>query len=138
MRIAVVFFGGGKRERVADLARGIAEYFESNAHHVDLIDGDRDTNTKLTVFEYLVVGTSATSFFSGQIDPKIGEFLARAGTVLGKRSFAFVLKSPFGAQKALKRLMNAMEREGIFLRYSEVLRSREEAALVARRLKIER
>jgi menaquinone-dependent protoporphyrinogen IX oxidase len=138
VRIGVVFFAGGKRERVAEIARALAESLEKQGHQVDLIDGDRSPDKKLTVYEYLVIGTSLVSLFTGKIDPKIGEFLAGAGMVLGKKSFAFVARAPFGAQKGLSRLMKAMEREGLFLRFSEVLGSAEEAARVAGRLKLER
>lgn len=138
MRVGVVFFAGSKRERVAEIARAIADTLDKDGHQVDLIDGDRSADKKLTVYEYLVVGTSVVSLFGGRIDPRIGEFLAGAGIVLGKKSFAFITKSPLGAQKGLTRLMKAMEREGLFLRFSEVLRSTEEAVRVASRLKLER
>lgn len=139
MRAAVLFFGaGGKREQVAELARGIAESIEKNGHQVDLIDAVRDNNTKLTVYEFLVVGTAVTSLFGGKIDPRISEYLSQAGMIGGKKSFAFILKAPIGSQKGLSRLMKAMEHEGLFLRSSDVLRSREEAVQVGRRLKLER
>lgn len=138
MRAAVLFFGGSRRDRVAEVARGVAEGIEREGHQVDLIDGDHDTGRKLTVYEYLAVGTAPTGLFGGAIDPKVGEYLAQAGTVLGKKSFAFVLKTPLGAQKGLSNLMKTMEGQGLFLRFSEILRSREEAAHMARRLKLER
>ncbi len=137
MRTAVVFFGGSRRDKTAELARGLAGGIERAGHQVDVIDGDRDVNAKLTVYEYIAVGTSAVSFFTGKIDPKIGEFLGNSGMVTGKKSSAFVLNSPFGSQKALRRLMAAMEHEGMFIRYSDILRSREEAEVLANRLKLQ-
>lgn len=137
MRAAVVFFGANRRDSVLKLARGVADGIESQGHTVDLIDGERDVNSKLTIYQYVAVGTTATSLFGGKISGNVSEFLANAGTVVGKKCFAFVLKSPISANKALVRVMRTMEHEGMFLRYSEVLRSPEEAKLVGSRLKIE-
>lgn len=137
MRAAVVFFGANRRDSVLKLARGIADGIETQGHTVDVIDGERDVNTKLTVYQYISVGTVSTSFFGGKISDKIKEFLSAAGSVGGKKSSAFVLKTPISSSKALARLMKTMEHEGMFLRYSEVLRSPDEAKLVGSRLKIE-
>ncbi len=137
MRVAVVFFGGSKRDRTADIARGLAAGIEREGHHVDVIDADRDVNAKLTMYEYIAIGTSVTSAFRGKIDPAISQYLSRSGMVGGKKSFAFVVTAPFGAERGLRRLMSVMEAEGLFIRYSEVLRSAEEAGVLANRLKID-
>jgi len=137
MRVGVVFFGAGKRDTVAEIARGIVAGLERQGHQVDLIDGDKDRDTKLTVYQYVAVGTVSRSLFGGRLDPKIAEYLSSGGMLGGKRTFAFVGRSVFGAQKALSRLMKALEHEGMFIRFSEILRSRSEAELVGSRLKVE-
>jgi menaquinone-dependent protoporphyrinogen IX oxidase len=136
MRVAVLFFGGGKRDKTAEIARGVAAGLEKGGHHVDVIDGDRDVNAKLTMYEYIVIGTSAVSTFRGRIDSRVREFLSGAGMVGGKKCFAFLVDSLFGTQRGLRNLMAAIEHEGIFIRFSEVLRSREEAEVLADRLKL--
>ncbi|TVR66076.1 MAG: hypothetical protein EA427_16975 [Spirochaetaceae bacterium] len=138
MRAAVLFFGGPRREKVAELARGLAEGLERGGHQVDLIDGDHDIGRKLTVYEYIALGTAATTLFGGKLDPKIEQYLSQAGTLLGKKSFAFVLRTTMGSHKGLANLMKVMEKQGLFLRFSEIIRSREEAVQVARRLKLDR
>lgn len=137
MRVGVVFFGVGKRETVAEAARGIVSGLERQGHQVDLIDGDKNRDTKLTVYQYIAIGTSSTSPIGGKIDPEIAQYLSAAGMVAGKRCFAFVTRTTLGSQKALARLMKALEHEGMFIRFSEVLRSRSEAELVGSRLKVE-
>ncbi len=137
MRVAVVFFGGTRRNTVAELARGVGEGIERLGHHVELIDAERDANHSLTPFQFVAIGTASTSFFGGKIPTSLREWLSQAGMVSGKKSFAFVASSPTGSQKALSRLMHAMEREGLFIRFSDILRSRNEALLVGSRLKIE-
>lgn len=137
MRVGVVFFGAGKRDTVAEIARGIVKGLEKQGHQVDLIDGDRDRDAKLTIYGYVAIGTVSRSLFGGRIDQRIAEYLSGSGMLGGKRTFAFVARSPFGAQKALSRLMKTLEHEGMFIRFSEILRSRTEAELVGSRLKVE-
>jgi hypothetical protein len=136
VRIAVVFFPYTHRSKLMDLAKGLSRGIEAQGHQVDLIDGTRDVNTKLTIYEYIAVGTEQTNLFGGKIPPKVGEYLKNAGIVGGKKSFAFVLKRPVGTSKTLGSLMRSMEAEGMFLRVSDVLASPEGAEAVGKRLKI--
>ena len=91
MRTAVVFFADKKRDRVLEVAQELARGIEEQGYHVDVIDGDRDINTKLTIYNYIAVGTVALNFINGKISGKISRYLSNAGIVAGKRSFAFVI-----------------------------------------------
>ncbi|MFP4153548.1 MAG: flavodoxin family protein [Alkalispirochaeta sp.] len=137
MRVAVVFFGGNDRDRFAEIARGVAAGIGKAGHHVDVIDGHTAGTTKLTGYEYIALGAPGVSFFGGKIPPQVREFLSQAGIVGGKKCFAFTSHRLFGAGKVLKTLMGVMEHEGMFIRYSEILRSRSEAELVGTRLKLD-
>ena len=136
MRIAVVFFPASQRNKLLEIAKSLGRGIESQGHQVDLIDGTRDVNTKLTIYEYIAIGTEQLNLFGGRIPPKLSEYLKNAGIVGGKKSFAFVLKRPLGTSKTLRSLMSAMESEGMFLRVSDVLASPEGAEAVGKRLKI--
>ncbi len=136
MRTAVIFFAGKSRSKILNISRALARGIEKQGHQVDIIDGDRDVNTKLTIYQYIAIGTEAISSFGGKIPEKVANFLASAGMISGKRSFAFVLKSTMGTQKALSRLMKSMESEGMYLKYSEILNSDAEAEEVGKRLHI--
>jgi menaquinone-dependent protoporphyrinogen IX oxidase len=134
MRAAVVFFAVKNRDEVLSIARALAKGMESQGHQIDVVDGMRDVNTKLTLHSYIAVGTEAVSLFGGKIPEKVAFFLASAGHIVGKRSFAFVRKTPFGANGALLRLMKAMEREGMYLKYSEIIRTAEAGEEIGSRL----
>jgi flavorubredoxin len=136
MRAAVVFFATNSRDRILNMARALARGIESQGHQVDIIDGIHDINAKLTMYQYIAVGTEALSNFSGKIPDKVGQYLSSSGMVSGKRSFAFVTKNMFGAAKGLARLMKGMEKEGMFLKYSSVLNSAQEAEEIGKRLHI--
>ncbi|MBN2565843.1 MAG: hypothetical protein JXB46_09035 [Candidatus Eisenbacteria bacterium] len=111
---------------------------ESQGHQVDLIDGDHDVNTKLTIYQYVAVGTEATSIIGGKIPDKVDTFLSAGGMLGGKRSFAYVMKSPISAGRALARVMKAMEKQGMYLKNSMIFTSEAEAEEMGKRLHIER
>lgn len=136
MRVAVVFYPYARREKLLSIAKGLASGIQAKGHQVDIVDGSRDVNTKLTIYEYICLGTEGVSFFSSKIPERLKEFLGAAGIVAGKRSFAFVVKKGFGQGKCLSRLMKLMESEGMFLKFSEVLSAPEEAEEVGKRLNI--
>lgn len=136
MRAAVVFFSTSSREKVLNLAKALAKGIGQQGHQVDLIDGDRDVNAKLTMYQYLAVGCQPLGGFGGKLPDKVAQFLNSSGLVSGKRSFAFVTKTAFGSLKALARLMRGMEKEGMLIKNSAILNSAGEAEEIGRRLHV--
>ncbi|MBT3271710.1 MAG: hypothetical protein HN368_01040 [Spirochaetales bacterium] len=137
MRVAIVFFEGKSREKTLAIVRGLAKGIESKGHQVDIVDGDHDVNSRLTVYQYICIGTSAINFFGGKISEKASTFLPNAGVISGKRSFAFAVKGGRRISKTLSVIMKMMEKEGMYLKYSEVLTSAVEAEAIGKRLHIE-
>jgi len=137
MRVAVVFVAKDKREKLLKISQALASGIEAHGHTVELVDGARDVNVKLTVYGYIAVGTEISSSFGGKIPDKVGQFLKDSGMVAGKRSFAFVLNQRIGAAKGLQRLMKTMEGEGMYLKFSEILSSPAEATEIGKRLRIQ-
>ena len=117
------------------LARGLGAGIESQGHQVEVIDGIRDVNTKLTSHQYTVVGTESLSI-TGKIPARVTPFLGSAGLIQGKRCYAFVAKSFLGSSRALIKLMRAMEHEGMYLKNSGVLKSPEEARAIGAHLRV--
>lgn len=135
MRVAVIFFADRNRQGLLALARGLQAGIESQGHQVDLIDGIRDVHSKLTAHQYAVLGTESLSI-TGKIPARVEPFLASAGLIQGKRCYAFVAKSFLGSNRALLRLMRAMEHEGMYLKNSGVLKSPEEARAIGAHLRV--
>lgn len=135
MRVAVVFFADRNRQGLLALARGLQVGIESQGHQVELIDGIRDVHSKLTAHQYAVVGAESLSI-TGKIPARVAPFLASAGLIQGKRSYAFVAKSFLGSNRALLRLMRSMEHEGMYLKNSGVLKSAEEARAIGAHLRV--
>mgnify|MGYP006296053033 CR=1 FL=1 len=134
MKVAVVYFSGSDRSRLQNVAKGVAEGVSSQGHTADLIDGKKDVNTKLTMYEYIAVGAEATGFFGGKVSPQVGRFLSNSGIISGKRCFAFITPKSIRKMKTLKALMDVMEHEGMFLKNSQVVASYEEAEAIGRSL----
>jgi menaquinone-dependent protoporphyrinogen IX oxidase len=136
MRVAVVFFGENRRDKLLAISKGLARGLEEQGHHVDIVDGRRDVNTKLTIYNYIAVGTQSLSIIGGKIPEKVSAYLANSGMLQGKRCFAYVVKTFLGSTRALSRLMKSMEAEGMFLKYSEIIQSELEAEEIGKRLHI--
>jgi flavodoxin len=136
MRTAIVFFSTTSRDRILGMAKALAKGIEGQGHQADIIDGDRDVNSKLTIYQYLAIGTEPVSGFGGKIPEKVSQYLSSSGMVSGKRSFAFVSKSTFGAVKSLTRLMRSMEHEGMFIKNSAIISTPAEAEQIGRSLHI--
>lgn len=134
MRVGVVFFAERNKAKLKEISRGLAAGIESQGHRVEIIDAFADSDSRLSLYDYLAVGAESLSFFRGKISQKIPQFLANAGTSSGKRCFAFILTHPVSANRALGRLMKAMEHEGMYLKFSDILSSKEQAEAVGKRL----
>jgi hypothetical protein len=132
----VVFFSGRSNDRISGLARALAKGMERQGHTVDLIDGTKDSGSRLTIHQYVAVGATPVGSFGGKIPDGVKTFLSAAGTVAGKKSYAFIPKATFGTAKALATLMKCMEGEGMFLKSSDILRSPAEAEEIGRRLRM--
>jgi len=136
MRVAVVFFPGRSREKLMSLAKALGRGIEKQGNHVDVFDGVQDSNTKLTIYQYVVVATEPVGTFGGKIPDTVKTFLSGAGAVAGKKSYAFIPKATFGAAKSLAALMRCMEGEGMLLKNSDIVRSAVEAEEIGRRLHV--
>ena len=135
MRVAVVYFRNGS-EKVRNIATSMARGIESQGHQVSLVDAETESDTRLSIYEYIVLGTSSDSFFSSKIPSRISEYLKNAGKVSGTKSYAFLVKSGLFASKSIHLLMKSMEAEGMFLKISDLIATPEEAELIGKKLQI--
>ena len=99
MRAAIVFFPQKYRDKLLKISKALSDGIQQNGHQVDIIDGSRDVNTKLTIYEYIAVGSEVVSFIGGKIPESVHNFLSSAGMVGGKRCFAYILKKGFSTPK---------------------------------------
>ncbi len=137
MRVAIVYFESGNRD-VKKIAEALSRGISSENHITELINGEFETDKRLTSFDYIVFGSSPVSFFSGKISNKISTYLKNSGTLTGKRSYAFVRKKGVASSRSLGNLMKEMEKEGMMLKVSDILTSVDEAEIIGKKLHIKK
>ncbi|MBO8436686.1 MAG: hypothetical protein IAA97_06880 [Spirochaetes bacterium] len=137
MQVCIVYAGADRNgAKLKTLSEGFAKGLEAQGHQVDIISA-YDEGTRLTLYDYVIMGAEPVSFFSAKIPDAVSKFLAQAGTVSGKRCLAFI-PSCLRKGKTLQNLMKAMEREGMILKLSEIIRKPDEAMAIGKRLNVER
>ena len=138
IRAAVLYFAKPSAQpKLKALAEALAAGMRKQGAQVDLIDGVKSRETKLTGYHYLAIGTDVRSLLKGVLPPELGPALAQGGIISGKKSFAFVSTSPVGAGATLLKLMRALEHEGMMLRFSEILAKPADAQAIGQRLKLD-
>jgi hypothetical protein len=137
MRVALVYIPAKAPEALAAVSKSMARALESAGHFVDLAQARADESPRLTGYDYVVIGTESDSLL-GKIPARVAQYLAQAGMVTGKRSMAFLRKSGFRPEKALARLMKAMEAEGMIVNCAEVVSNEASAVAAARGAPVER
>lgn len=138
MRVGIVYFAPKNPQTYRTLAEGIARGLSSRGVQVDVIDGELEKEKRLSFYEYIIIGCEPASLFGRKIPPSVDRFLSQAGAIGGKRSCAFIGKHLFASSRALSQLMKLMEREGMFLTYSEILSSRNQAEQLGSHLLMEK
>jgi hypothetical protein len=136
MNVCIVILNHGHNKRLSEISEGLASGISANNHRVDLIDGINDSGKKISFYDYICIGTDAPNFFGGKLHNSVGSFLGQSGSVAGKKSFAFMNKGGLRKTKSMRMLMNRMEHEGMFIKLSEFISSREEAEAIGKRLHI--
>jgi len=120
MRIAVVSAPASKKEP-PDYIKALVKGMESMGHRVDVVDAWTEDGMKLPGYEYIAIAAEPVSFFSGKIPANISKVLKAGSSVAGRKSAAFVKKTGFFYTRALSNLMEAMEKEGMVVNWSDFL-----------------
>ncbi|MGP1419540.1 MAG: flavodoxin family protein [Sphaerochaetaceae bacterium] len=139
MRVCLLYGGTDKESHglkvLADaLARGIAQQ-EGNPV-VEVFNMHHERGRKVSCFDFIIMGTEASTLFGGRIPPIVADFLKDCGSLAGKRCFCFISKKGLRKGRTLGVLMKALETEGVFVSNFNVLDSPSLAAAVGKRLKL--
>jgi menaquinone-dependent protoporphyrinogen IX oxidase len=134
MRVAVIFSSASKAGGLDEYAKAVASGIESMGHRVDLLDARTDEGQRLPGYEYLIVVSEPVSAFSGKIPENLSKYLAQASSLVGKKGAAFLRRSGLFSGKAMASLMKAMEKEGMWVNWSETVANPSQAAAAAKRI----
>lgn len=138
MRVAILLYPARSVDGLRQMAKGLAEGFAANGHNADVFDIKQDEAVRVGIYDYVCVGTTGMSPWSGKVDPALPRRLDAISSLSGKRCFAFVPKQPLFTEKLLVNLMKAMESQGMFMRNSAILKIPADAVLTAKSLDLER
>ena len=138
MRVCVLFCGNNANDpKLKELASRMAEGISSNGHDVDVFDMNLEMGKIISFYDYVVVISSAVSFFSKSVPSNVSTFLRSAGTVSGKRCSCYINKGCLRKSRVLQTLMQTLESEGMYLKVSDVLPNGNYAYAVGKRLHVE-
>lgn len=135
MRICIAFSSKNSK-KIEEYARSLAKGIETqNSAVIDLIDIDKESDKRLTGYHYILFGFSRTSLFNSKVDKSYLQYLKNCGHITGKHTFAFSTNG-FGSYKFLAQFMKAIESEGVLLKSSAIIGSKEEARIIGSKLHI--
>jgi len=137
MRVCVLYAPAAKgNEKMKAIAKALSEGISAQGHLVDVFDMTLEAGKIVSFYDYLIIGTESPTFFGGKIPTSVSGFLKSAGSISGKRCMAFITKGGLRSMKTLQVLMKAMEKEGMFLKKSEVISKVDFAKAVGKHLQI--
>ncbi|MBQ3316847.1 MAG: hypothetical protein II883_09195 [Spirochaetales bacterium] len=138
MRVCVLYCGRQANDRILkELAGKLSDGIASNGHTVEVYDMNLEMGKIISFYDYVVVITTATSYFSKNIPENVMKFLKTAGSVSGKRCSCYISKNCGRKGKVLQTLMRAMESEGMYLKVSDILPNGNYAYAVGKRLHVD-
>lgn len=135
MRICIAYSNLGNK-KIESYARALGKGIEEQSNAViDIIDIDKDSDKRLTGYNYLIFGDAKASLFNSKVNKSYSHFLKNCGHISGKHTYAFTTKG-FGSQKFLSNFMSELESQGVLLKSSAVIASNGEAKVVGTKLHI--
>ena len=138
MRVCVLYCGRQANDRILkELAGKLSDGIASNGHTVEVYDMNLEMGKIISFYDYVVVITTATSYFSKNIPENVMKFLKTAGSVSGKRCSCFISKNCARKARVLQTLMRCLEAEGMYLKVSDILPNGNYAYAVGKRLHVD-
>jgi hypothetical protein len=134
MRIAIVTAAAGNPSALAPVVAALAKGMEAMGHRVDQLDARGEEGARLPGYDYVAVVAQTRGPFSSKLPEALERFLSTASSLVGKRGAAFLKTGSFFSGKGLSRLMQAMEKEGMRINWSELVGSVEQAAAMGKRI----
>lgn len=136
MKIAIVY--AARHGKLEVIAKTLGQTLESEGHRIDYIrisKGDRPPN--LGRYDFLYIGSVSEGFWGTKIPIEISEFLKQCRGVQNVKSAAFLIKRfPGLNDRALRKFMAIIEHEGSMVMDFQVVGSKGDIELLAKRLRV--
>ncbi|MFP4198183.1 MAG: DNA-binding response regulator [Halanaerobium sp.] len=120
-----------------DIAEGLKEGAESRGYRVD-IKSTNDIGNGVSFYPYdlVLAGSPTRGIFKGKIDDSLKDFLSEAKRTVGKDAVAFVKPRFFATNKALKKVMAALESQGCIVKNFKALKDHQSAVEFGKNINI--
>jgi len=135
MRVAIIYYSVYNKKKIENIAKTMVAPLENKGHNVTLINIQQTDKSRLSIYEFLIIGTESLSFFSSKISIEIKNYLNQVGNITGKKCYVWVIKKFFN-QKTLNNLMKLLESQGLTMYLSDYFISKKEAENCITQLKI--
>ena len=133
MKVAICYYSTKKKE-LDEIAKGIERGISEQGHQTMLVNM-LTNESKLSMNKYFVIGCNTVSLFRGKLPKGFVNKLENMGSIGGKHCMAFVNKK-MGKASTLLNLMNTIEKQGLFVDYSEILANYKDGYLLGKKLHI--
>ncbi len=112
-------------KKVTAVAEGIKKGAEASGHRVDikLATGASGQDISFHPYDLVIVGSEKKGLIKGRPPEVMSETFSRCKRTVGQESMAFLRPSLFGNTRALRELMNEMEKHGMVVRDFATLKS---------------
>lgn len=134
MNVGILTVFVNKNRNNSECLKSLTDAIEKKGHSVQIHDGTSRDEIRLSHYDYVIVATHPRSFLSGRLPDRLPECLAQCGSLIGKKSCALIFKPGLMLNKACSNLMAAMEKEGMFLDYSDIIPDTEYAGIVGKKV----
>lgn len=120
-----------------DIAEGIKEGAEAQGFRVD-IKNTNDIGNGVSFYPYdlILAGSPTKGIFRGKIDQSLNKFLSEAKRTVGKDTVAFVKPRFFATNKALKKVMSALESQGCIVKNFKAIKDHQSAVEFGKNINI--
>ncbi|GHV73748.1 hypothetical protein AGMMS49940_10500 [Spirochaetia bacterium] len=132
MRVVVIAVPA-RRSPIPPYVTALAKGMEAMGHRADVLDAWTGDGSRLPAYEYIAVCAEAVSLFGGKMPEALHRILA-SGNLTGKKSAAFLKKTGPFTTKAMSSLMRGMEKEGMYINWSDIILSAEQAEALGKRI----
>ena len=119
------------------IAEGIKEGAESQGFRVD-IKNTKDIGNGVSFYPYdlILAGSPTKGIFRGKIDQSLNKFLSESKRTVGKDVVAYVKPRFFATNKALKKVMSALESQGCIVKNFKAIKDQQSAVEFGKNIKI--
>ncbi len=124
-------------DEIKDIAEGIKEGAEAEGFRAEL-KNTADTGNTVSFYPYdlVIAGSPTHGIFKGKIDNSLKEYLSDSKRTVGQDAVAFVKPRLFATNKALKKVMAALEAQGCIVKNFKAISNHQEAVEFGKNIKL--